>query len=172
MPNKRLLAWPLLAAALAAGIWAAASHFRPQRAPADLLWELHFPDLGGRPQALSQWRGQVLVLNFWAPWCAPCRDEIPDLGALHAQFRPQKVAFVGLAIDDAARVRGFLQQTPIPYPVLIGGGPAHGLARQLGNQAGALPYTVVIDREGRIAFSHLGRVRRDALEAALGKIGA
>jgi thiol-disulfide isomerase/thioredoxin len=172
MQTRRILALPLLAAAVAAGIWAATRYYAPERAPADSLWAQRFPDPEGQRHALSQWRGQVVVVNFWASWCAPCREEIPDLGALHAQFHGQNVAFVGLAIDDAARVREFLSQTPVGYPILIGGGPAHALSRQLGNDSGALPYTIVFDRDGQVAFSHLGRVSRETLASALRKIGA
>ena len=136
------------------------------------LWQLGFPDGQGREQPLAQWRGQVLVLNFWASWCAPCREEMPDFAAMRTLYRSKGVEFVGIAIDNQANVAQFLQQHPVNYPILIGEGAAHSLARQLGNPSGALPYTIVLDRNGSIVLSHLGRLPRAALDAALRKIGS
>jgi len=175
MHKKRFYLIPTALAALAAGIWLAQARYAPQApdAPAlAALWQLGFPDLDGRQQPMSQWRGQVVVLNFWASWCAPCREEIPDFVDLRTQFRPSGVEFVGIAIDKPANVAQFLQRQPVNYPILIGEGAAHSLARQLGNASGALPYTIVLDRDGSIVLSHLGRLPRATLENALRKIGA
>jgi thiol-disulfide isomerase/thioredoxin len=175
MQKKWLFLIPLALAALGAGVWLAQTRYAPRNpeAPAlAALWQLNFPDDTGRLQPLSQWRGQVMVLNFWASWCAPCREEMPDFVALRTQFRPSGVEFVGIAIDNPASVSQFLQQMPVNYPILIGEGAAHSLARQLGNPSGALPYTIVLDRDGNIVLSHLGRLPRATLEAALRKLGA
>lgn len=175
MQKKSLFLIPLALAALGAGVWLAQTRYAPRtpEAPAlAALWQISFPDDTGRPQPLSQWRGQVMVLNFWASWCAPCREEMPDFVALRTQFRSSGVEFVGIAIDNPASVSQFLQQMPVNYPILIGEGAAHSLARQLGNPSGALPYTIVLDRDGNIALSHLGRLPRATLEAALRKLGA
>jgi thiol-disulfide isomerase/thioredoxin len=173
--DKRLLyAIPLALIALTAGIWLAQTRYapRPPATSTETLWSLGFPDTEGRAQPLSQWRGKVLVLNFWASWCAPCREEMPDFAALRTQFQPSGVEFVGLAVDNAAAVTQFLRQHPVNYPILVGDGAAHTLARQLGNPSGALPYTIVLDRDGRIVLKHLGRLPRATLEASLRKIGA
>jgi thiol-disulfide isomerase/thioredoxin len=174
MQKKRFYLIPTALAALAAGIWLAQTRYAPQASAVstDALWQLSFPDQRGQRQALAQWRGQVLVLNFWASWCAPCREEMPDFVALRSQFRPSGVKFVGIAIDSPANVAQFLQQQPVNYPILIGEGATHSLARQLGNPSGALPYTIVLDRDGNIVLSHLGRLPRARLETALSKIGA
>ena len=161
---------PLALLALAVGAWLAQSRYAPQAAaPAsiDELWTLSFPDTHGQPQALSQWRGQVVVLNFWASWCAPCREEMPDFVDLRSKYQPKGVEFVGIAIDNPANVAQFLQQLSVNYPILIGEGAAHALARQLGNPSGALPYTIVIDRNGNVVLKHLGRLPRDTLENTL-----
>ena len=173
--NKQLLyAIPLALAALAAGIWLAQTRYAPQAptVPTEAIWQLSFPDAQGHPLPLSQWRGKILVLNFWASWCAPCREEMPDFSALRAQYQSQGVEFVGLAVDNPANVTQFLQRMPVNYPILIGEGAANNLARQLGNPSGALPYTIVLDRDGNIVLRHLGRLPRAALESALRKIGA
>jgi len=175
MQKKLLYGLPLVLAALAAGIWLAQTRYAPKTPAASAvsgLWQLGFPDAQGHPQPLSQWRGQVVVLNFWASWCAPCREEIPDFVSLRTQYRPKGVEFIGIAIDNSANVTQFLQRVSVNYPILIGEGAAHSLARQLGNPSGALPYTIVLDRDGHIALSHLGRLPRATLEQALGKIGS
>jgi len=174
MQKKLLYGVPLALAALAAGAWIAQARYAP-RMPATSavteLWQHDFPDTNGREQALSQWRGQIVVLNFWASWCSPCREEIPDFIALRAQYRPRNVEFVGIAIDNTANVTQFLQRLPVNYPILIGEGAAHHLSRRLGNSSGALPYTVVLDRDGRVALRHLGRLPRATLEKTLLEIG-
>ena len=175
MLKKWLYLISLALLALAAGAWQAQSRYAPQppetRAVTG-LWQLAYPDLQGRTQPLSQWRGQPLVLNFWASWCAPCREEMPDFDALRTEHRPHGVEFVGIAIDNAANVAQFLQQMPVGYPILIGEGAAHSLARALGNPSGALPFTLVLDRDGQVVLTHLGRLPRATLDAALRKIGA
>jgi thiol-disulfide isomerase/thioredoxin len=175
MRKTWLFGIPLALAALAAGIWLAQARLAPRTPAADAvaaLWKLRFPDVQGHAQPLSQWRGHIVVLNFWASWCAPCREEIPDFVALRTQFQPKGVEFVGIAIDNSANVAQFLQRLPVNYPILVGEGAAHNLARQLGNPGGALPYTIVLDRDGQIVLSHLGRLPRATLEATLRKIGA
>jgi len=169
--SKKLLVFAVLAvAALAAGAWFAQMRYAPRAvAPqaVSALWPLQFSDLRGQPQALSQWRGKVLVLNFWASWCAPCREEMPDFDALRRQYQGRGVEFVGIAIDNEQNVAQFLQTMPVSYPILIGEGAALTLARQLGNNSGALPYTLVIDSGGNIALSHLGLLPREQLDKAL-----
>jgi thiol-disulfide isomerase/thioredoxin len=172
MPKKTLVLIPLALLALAAGIWLAQTRYAPQPPAAPVaadFWALAFPDLEGRPQAMGQWRGQVVVLNFWASWCAPCREEMPDFDDLRAEYRANGVEFVGIAIDSPGRVASFLKDFPVKYPILIGEGAATNLAEQLGNPSGALPYTIVLGRDGRIVMSHLGRLHRDTLGAVLRK---
>jgi thiol-disulfide isomerase/thioredoxin len=172
MPRFWLIALPLALAALAAGIWFARGHYAPRSADAAALAALHqasYPAPQGRQHALAQWSGKLRVVNFWASWCAPCREEMPDFDELARQYRNQGVEFIGIAVDTPANVQAFLQKHPVSYPVLIGEGGAHGLARALGNTSGALPYTLMLDAEGRIVMHHLGRLPRATLDAALRK---
>ena len=138
----------------------------------EALWAMRLPDQTGAPHTLAQWRGKVLVLNFWATWCAPCREEIPDFIALRGQYHARNVEFLGIAIDATAPVKAYAAEMDISYPVLIGEGAALELARTLGNPTGALPYTVVIDRDGNIVHRHLGRLPRARLAAILAAIAA
>jgi peroxiredoxin len=170
MQKKQLFLIPLAAVALAAGIWLAQARYATQAPVAPVaadFWTLGFPDTAGQTQQMSQWRGQVIVLNFWASWCAPCREEMPDFVELRTQFHSKGVEFIGIAIDSPGRVDSFLKDYPVNYPILIGEGAATNLAEALGNPSGALPYTIVLDRDGRIVLSHLGRLPRAKLESAL-----
>ena len=121
------------------------------------------PDLDGRIQALKQWRGKVLVVNYWATWCTPCRDEMPMFSALQTRYAARGVQFVGIADDEADKVREFVRQTPVTYPLLIGGIDTFGITADLGNAAMGLPFTIVLDRDGKLHASALGRMHEDAL---------
>lgn len=166
---------PLTLAALAAGIWAARAYYAPRAADGAAmaaLWQTAYPDPQGKTQALAQWRGKLLVVNFWASWCAPCREEMPDFDMLRQQYQARGVEFAGIAIDTPTNVREFLRRHPVGYPILIGEGSALTLARQLGAPGGSLPYTLAIDRDGNVVFRHLGRLPRATLETVLRKNGA
>lgn len=166
-------ALPVALVALAAGAWVAQRQLapRPTSLPLAELWQQNFPDTQGGPQSLAQWRGKVLVLNFWASWCAPCREEMPEFDALRTRYAPRGVEFVGIAVDQPAAVAHFLARQPVGYPILIGEGAAHSLARELGNTSGALPYTLVLGRDGAVVLQHLGRLQRETLEDALLQTG-
>lgn len=114
--------------------------------------------LDGAVQTLSRFRGQVLVINYWATWCAPCREEIPVFIKLQKEFTGNGVQFIGIAVDQADKVRDFAQEFGINYPLLIAGMDAVELSRQAGNKAGVLPYTLVLDRSGTIAASLVGGI--------------
>ncbi|MFA5081845.1 MAG: TlpA disulfide reductase family protein, partial [Hydrogenophilaceae bacterium] len=90
--------------------------------PVDLgaVWAAALPDLAGRSQAIGQWRGKVMVLNFWAPWCPPCRKEIPGFIRLQRQYGAQGLQFVGVALDAADKVGAYADAEAIPYPLLLG----------------------------------------------------
>jgi thiol-disulfide isomerase/thioredoxin len=123
------------------------------------------PDLDGRPQPLAQWRGRVLVVNFWATWCPPCREEIPMFVRVQERYRDAGLKFVGIAIDQPERVAEFAREFRINYPVLVGGLESMELMRQVGNRAGALPYTLVIDRQGKLVSQQLGELKEDRLQS-------
>jgi len=159
------LAFALAAAALAAGVWLG----QPSRSTASGgLWSLHYPDPQGKPQALSQWRGQPLVLNFWASWCPPCREEMPDFDRLRGTWHGRGVEFVGIALDTAQNTAEFLERHPVHYPIVVGDASASALSRNFGGNG--LPHTVILDREGRVVLNHHGRLSAEALEAALRKV--
>ena len=131
---------------------------------------LVLPDLQGQQQPLSQWRGKVLVVNFWATWCAPCREEMPEFVAAQARDGAKGVQFVGIAVDDADKVRAFARELKLNYPALIGGYGAIELSKTLGNELAALPFTIVVDRQGRVAHTQLGPLKRATLDYLLGRL--
>ena len=128
----------------------------------DNAWELQpirLPDLDGTQRALADWSGKVLVLNFWASWCAPCQYEIPDFVAYQDEYAAQGLQIVGVGLDEARRLKNVARTLRINYPVMVIEEQAGAsLMRQWGNDKGILPYTVVIDRSGRIRYIHRGRM--------------
>lgn len=123
--------------------------------------------LDGVPQTLAGLRGKILVINYWATWCAPCREEIPLFVRLQQEYETKGVQFVGIAVDQADKVRDFAQEFKINYPLLIAGIDAVELSRKAGNKAGVLPYTLVLDRTGKIAASLVGGLSEARMRAQL-----
>lgn len=136
-------------------------------ADADVLRSASFPDLKGRVRRLAEWRGRLLVCNFWATWCAPCREEIPLLLAAHAKYASFGVEIVGIAVDNAVKVKEFSDSFKISYPVLLAEANGLELMRKLGNKEGGLPYTVVADREGNPSRRKLGAFKQAELDGIL-----
>ena len=132
----------------------------------DAIFALTLPDLGGRPQPVAQWRGKVLVVNFWASWCKPCVDEMPALSRMNSHYASRGVQFVGIGVDAAEKLAAFVRTTPVSYPVLV----ASPAAAMPGLQVKGLPYTVVIGRDGRIEMTRLGRIDEESLEPVLRRL--
>ena len=126
-----------------------------------------YPDLSGRTHQLSEWGGRGLVCNFWAPWCEPCREELPLLDAAWREYAPRRLTIVGIAIDTAPNVREYLKVVKIGYPVLVGEAAALALMRSLGNRAGALPFTVLVDAAGRVRQTKLGAFTGQELHSGI-----
>lgn len=124
----------------------------------------NLPDIHGENQAVSQWLGKVMVVNFWATWCTPCQEEIPEFIETQEKFRDQGLVFVGIAIDQADKVKMFSQDFGINYPVLVGSLNTWSVAQAAGNRMSVLPYTVVINRSGEIVETYVGRVSLKKLE--------
>ena len=127
-------------------------------------------DLENRPQAIGQWRGKVLVVNFWATWCAPCREEIPLFVKLQEKYGDRGLQFVGIAIDQPEKVKPFAAELGMNFPVLLGRLDSIELSRRLGNRAGVLPFTIVIDRSGEVASTEVGTVKENRIEPLLQKL--
>lgn len=166
--RNRLIIGVAAAIALAAGVGFAALH-RPSP-DASALFALSLPDPAGKPQAIAQWRGKVLVVNFWATWCGPCREEMPDFVRAQDEYGAKGLQIVGIAVDNVDKVQQFSKELGLNYPALIGGYDAMDLSREWGNTLVALPFTLVLDRQGRIAYTHLGPVKPDKFRDVLTKL--
>ena len=125
------------------------------------------PDLDGRMRAAAEWDGKVVALNFWASWCPPCLEEIPAFVSLQTQHQAAGLQFVGLALEPPATARQFAVERKMNYPVLTGAAEVVKLARAYGNHIGALPFTVFIDRTGRVASAHSGPLSREEAGALI-----
>ena len=130
-----------------------------------LLMNANLPDAAGQTHSLSEWRGKVLLVNFWATWCPPCIEEMPLLDAFYQQNSANGWQVVGLAIDQPSRVRQFLSQHPVAYPVGQAGLNGTSLGTQLGNDQGGLPFTVVFDPQGGLKARKLGKLSEDDIKS-------
>ena len=131
------------------------------------LFAATFPDETGKPQALKNYAGKIVVLNFWATWCAPCREEMPELSKLHSAYQNQNLVVLGLAVDDVAAISDFVKETKVSYPLLAADMQGMEIAALLGNNKGVLPYTVIIKTDGSVAKTYFGRVTQQLLEKTL-----
>lgn len=136
-------------------------------APAKPAVTFSLPDLEGKLHSAEQWHGKVVVLNFWAPWCPPCRKEMPALIELQQKYAAKGVTVVGITVDTTDNAQNFVDTLDINYPILIGEDKGITLAQSLGNTVGVLPYTVVLDRQGRVAYTHRSEITLQQAEAAI-----
>ncbi|MEA3122802.1 MAG: hypothetical protein QOH33_2392 [Paraburkholderia sp.] len=147
----------------------------PASAPPDALaklWEAPLTDVAGKRRGLASYKGHALVVNFWASWCGPCVREMPMLTDLSRQYAGKGVQFVGIGVDSEQNVQAFLRKVPVGYPIFVGGFGGADLARSLGNAAGGLPFTLVIDANGAVQSTKLGELNADELRHTLDTIHA
>ena len=132
----------------------------------DVLPDFSYLDTEGRERHSHEFTDKVVVLNFWATWCPPCRKETPEFVALQEDFGEQ-VQFIGIAIDDPEPVREFGDTYGVNYPLLLGDMEAVAMSRQLGNRYEGLPFTVVARPGGSVVLRHAGGLEREQLEPLL-----
>jgi thiol-disulfide isomerase/thioredoxin len=176
--QKSSLRWLAIGVVAAVGLGAGIYFARQAQAPqapdsggtlaqdpavAAALAGLALPDPDGKEQKLAQWRGKVVVVNFWATWCAPCRDEMPEFMKAQAELGSKGLQFVGIAVDQPDKVREYVKETKLNYPTLVGGFGAMELSKSLGNSLMALPFTVVLDRKGNVVLTQLGVLKPEKL---------
>lgn len=140
------------------------SRMLPRGAPPHQAPAFDLPDLHGRRRQLSDWQGKVILVNFWAPWCVPCRKEVPMLERLQSRYGGRGFQILGPAVDKAAAVRTFVRKHNVTYPVFPGRQAVIRLSKAYGDDVGALPYTVLINRRGHIIQSQAGRLSRQTLQ--------
>jgi len=121
-------------------------------------------DINGTPVSASDFEGNVWLVNFWATWCTPCVEEMPMLSRLQQEYSGQGVKIVGIALDDENRASEFAASMAISYPILVGQADVVITGRQYGNNTGMLPFSVLVDTNGIIQWTHLGPLTREELE--------
>lgn len=131
------------------------------------LYTTALKNLQDQPQTLAAYKGKVSVVYFWATWCAPCQIETPKLVKLYNRFKDKDVVVIGIALDNADKVRAFTKKMGVDYPTVYGGTSAIQIGRDLGNDVGAVPFTVIIDKLGRVVETIKGDTPDGKLEAIL-----
>jgi thiol-disulfide isomerase/thioredoxin len=126
------------------------------------------PDVDGRTQSIAQWDGKLVLLNFWASWCAPCIEEMPLLDRIQARLGPRGLQVIGIAADAAAPTHAFLRQHPVGYPILVDDPEKSRNGRDVsaiyGNDRSVLPYSVLIGRDGHILAQRFGNFSEESLQ--------
>lgn len=131
------------------------------------LYAANLPDISGKMQNFGEYQKKIIIVNFWATWCPPCKEEMPELIALQQSYKDKNVIVLGIAIDDPAMVAEYLKTSPVNYPVFADESKGSLLGEQLGNDKGVLPYTVIINADGKVVNTHFGRINKTILEAAI-----
>ncbi len=170
MTRKSLLLILIAVLFTGIGVYFGAKRFQPA-APADTavgaLMQLAMPDPAGKQHKMSEWQGKVLLVNFWATWCPPCVAEMPELEALQAERGIKGLQIVGIGIDSRSNIREFAEKHKITYPLLIGGLQGTDVSRSFGNEAGGLPFTVLIGADGVVKQAYMGRLDLQKVRADL-----
>jgi peroxiredoxin len=124
-------------------------------------------DVNGEQRYISEWQGKIIAINFWATWCSPCREEIPAFVELQEKYSSVGLQFIGIALQTAEEVRDFIVEFNMNYPTLVGADDVIKAAQSLGNDIGAMPYTVIINRDGVISFTRRGPLSKSEAETAI-----
>jgi thiol-disulfide isomerase/thioredoxin len=156
----------VLALAAGAAVWAWRQPVAVAAADdaAASLFALKLPDADGVERPLKTWQGKLLIVNFWATWCTPCVEEMPELQKFSDEYAARNVAVIGIGVDDADKIRDFRRQHGLRIPLLTAGFNGMQIAQQLGNPQPVLPYTAVISPGGRVVEEHSGRVEQPELQ--------
>jgi thiol-disulfide isomerase/thioredoxin len=144
--------------------WVSASY--QQDRVTSSLWQKEFMDMQGKLQKIPRPNKRPLVVNFWATWCGPCREEIPELVELALLYKGQ-VDFVGIALDNKVAVQQFLRTTNIAYPILLGQADILALMQAEGNSMGGVPFTVIYAASGHSLMTIAGKIKKDTLKQTL-----
>lgn len=138
---------------------------KTRKAPNDIKRpEFQLTDLGGNLRNIKEWDGKVILLNFWATWCPPCKKEIPAFIELQDKYGSSGFQIIGVAIDQPELVEAYSDSMGVNYPILVGEDEGIDITTQYGNRLNLLPYTVIIDRNSMIRFIKKGEVTKDEIE--------
>lgn len=138
--------------------------------PVDALYKETLPDAKGVSTPLAQYKGKAMLVNFWAPWCGPCVQEMPELSELASGEAGKKLQVIGIGIDSPTNIAEFNDKYKITYPVFVAGMSGTELSRQFGNTQGGLPFTVLIGADGQVKKTYLGKLKFDELRKDLASL--
>lgn len=165
---KSLITYGILGSLfLAAGIWMGAHNASATPGADQPLYTAALTDMDGKPVDLSKLKGQRVLVNFWATWCKPCVQEMPELSNLQTDASRKNIQIVGIGIDSAENIKEFSAKYHIAYPVYVGGMTGSELLRKYGDTAGGLPFTVLISADGQVEKTYLARLKMDELRKDL-----
>ncbi|HXA46916.1 MAG TPA: TlpA disulfide reductase family protein [Burkholderiaceae bacterium] len=125
---------------------------------ANELFAVSVPDLNNHAQSLAQWKGKILLVNFWATWCTPCVQEMPELSKMQAENKNPKLQIIGIGVDSAANIQEFSTKLKISYPLYVADTAGSDLLRKFGDSAGGLPFSLLISPDGHVKKTYLGRL--------------
>jgi thiol-disulfide isomerase/thioredoxin len=163
-PRRAFLTVTVGAAAGAAGFGVAWWHRRAEaQDPLAAMWQMRFERPDGGELAMQTLRGNPLLINFWATWCAPCLREMPAIDRFSKEFGKRQGQVLGLAIDGPTPVRQFLAKTKVGFHIGLGGLDGTDLIHQLGNPQGGLPFTVLLSADGQVLQRKMGETSFDEL---------
>jgi peroxiredoxin len=118
----------------------------------------------------SDFDGRVVLVNFWATWCKPCREEMPMLASLSQRHVDQGLDIIGIALDDVQAAKDFAEELGITYPILVGSIDVMAVIRLYGNLSGVLPYSVLVDQQGVVNWVHLGKLEEQDLSERISQL--
>lgn len=133
------------------------------------LMDTHLTNVEGKTVALADFKGKTIVLNFWAPWCPPCVEEMPELSQVQSEFSSKNIQFIGIGIDSADNIAQFSKNVKTTYPLLVASSVGLELAKAFGNTVGGLPFTVLIRPDGQVIQQKTGRIQAQELREWLNK---
>ena len=174
---RRLLVNLVALTALMTGFYLSARYFSEpvvvsQPVAADDLVGSLRPDFNlgsnkGRSMTPADFSGKTLLINFWATWCGPCRQEMPMLMDLQRQYGTDGLQIVGIALDDAQSASSFVKTFGITYPILLGLDDVFATSAAYGNEEGVLPYSVLVDKNGIVRWQYAGIIREEKITSLL-----
>ncbi len=121
-------------------------------------------DIEGKLRNIDEWNGKVLLVNFWATWCPPCKKEMPAFIELHEEYQEQGFEVIGIALDDEESVQDFVDTLGVNYTVMAAEYAGLELSRIYGNRIGALPFSVFVGRDGKIELTRAGELSKEQVE--------